>query len=232
MGEKKEKKSKIKISKLTLVFIILFGLCVIIWSFIIGVWIGTKIGVNEENIALEEEGKSLEIPSPVTPIAPSFNKTKVGEVPNLLPSQPSEKITKSSIHAHKEVTSKKVEKKISISSRKERKERKKVKKTAHSSPKFTKKEVAYIAARIKSKSFCYAIQVGAFSNKKSAEKMKRLAENKGYKTVIKSTKINGKIFYRVFVGKYTSKNKAKKYISKVSKDLGVNKPFVVKIEKW
>ncbi|WP_038056048.1 SPOR domain-containing protein [Thermodesulfobacterium hydrogeniphilum] len=221
-----ENKVKIEVSKLTLVFIILFGLCIIIWSFIIGIWVGTKIGVKEENIALEEKGKSLEIPSPVAPVAPSSNKTEVGKAPIFLPSQPSAKISKSSTHAHKMVTSKKVKKKISVSSRKE------VKETEQPSSKYTKKEVAYIASQIKNKSFCYAIQIGAFSNKKSAEKMKKLAENKGYKTVIKSAKINGKVFYKVFVGEYLSKNEAKKYISEVSKDLGVNKPFVVKIEKW
>ena len=35
-----EKKIKIEISKLALVFIILFSLSLLVWSFVIGVWVG------------------------------------------------------------------------------------------------------------------------------------------------------------------------------------------------
>ena len=73
-----DKKIKIEISKLTFVFVILFFLCILVWTFIIGIWIGTKMGgKTEEKIVenyplLQEQSPAKapeeeKVPSQVTP---------------------------------------------------------------------------------------------------------------------------------------------------------------------
>ena len=69
-----EKKVKIEVSRLALVFIILFGLSLLIWSFVIGVWVGTKIEkkAQKEEIALEQPVPSQ---APSTPPVVLSNET-------------------------------------------------------------------------------------------------------------------------------------------------------------
>lgn len=201
-----EKKIKIEISKLALVFIILFSLSLLVWSFVIGVWVGIKIGSKskKEEIALEQ---------------PTMPQESISTQPSILnetvaPPSPV-KITPS---VKKESTKKESTKKRTLI------EHKKL-------PKYQKKEVAKIASQIKKPvSLFYSLQIGAFSKKESAKKLKNIAKAKGYEAFIKESKLNGKILYKVCIGKYSTVTEAKKHISQITKDLKVKKPFVIKIK--
>ena len=196
-----EKKIKIEISKLALVFIILFSLSLLVWSFVIGVWVGTKISSKskKEEIALEQ---------PTIPQEPIFTQ----------PSIPNETVAPSSpVKITPPVKKESTKKRTLI-------EHKKL-------PEYQKKEVAKIASQIKkSVGPFYSLQIGAFSKKESAEKLKNIAKAKGYEAFIKESKLNGKLLYKVCIGKYSTVTEAKKHISQITKDLKVKKPFVIKIK--
>ena len=196
-----EKKIKIEISKLALVFIILFSLSLLVWSFVIGVWVGTKIGSKskKEEIALERPTISQE---PISTQPPISNETVApSSVVKITPPVKKESIKKGTLIEHKKL------------------------------PKYQKKEVAKIASQIKKPvSLFYSLQIGAFSKKESAEKLKNIAKAKGYEAFIKESKLNGKILYKVCIGKYSTITEAKKHISQITKDLKVKKPFVIKIK--
>jgi len=196
-----EKKIKIEISKLALIFIILFSLSLLVWSFVIGVWVGTKIGSKskKEEIALERPTISQE---PISTQPPISNETVApSSVVKITPPVKKESTKKRTLIEHKKP------------------------------PKYQKKEVAKIASQIKKPvSFFYSLQIGAFSKKESAEKLKNIAKAKGYEAFIKESKLNGKILYKVCIGKYSTVTEAKKHISQITKDLKVKKPFVIKIK--
>lgn len=212
-----EKKVKIEVSKLALVFIILFALSLLIWSFVIGVWVGTKIEkeTKKEEIAFEQPTISQEPVTPSTtlsnetvPPAPSVSNETVPSSPvKIAPLPSTEKPTKEEL-AKKEVV---IEQK----------------KPAE----YQKKEVAKIASQIKETSTpFYSIQIGAFSKKEVAEKLKDTAIFKGYKAFVKDYKTNGEILYKVYVGKYSTREEANKYLSQIVKDLNVEHPFITEIK--
>lgn len=210
-----EKKVKIEVSKLALVFIILFGLSLLIWSFVIGVWVGTKIEreAKKEEVALEQPTVS---PGPITPPATISNETTLPSTPSVsnetIPPSPV-KITPPTEKPAKEES---VKKEIPAEAKKP--------------AQYQKKEVAKIASQIKETAPFYSIQIGAFSKKDVAEKLKDTAITKGYKAFIKDYKANGEILYKVYVGKYSSKEEAKRYISQIAKDLNVEHPFITEIK--
>jgi cell division septation protein DedD len=221
---KKEKKIKIEISKLAFVFIVLVILCLLVWSFIIGVWVGTKIvSKEEEEIAFEQNKELVETPPLISQSTSVSNETEtskeVSDQSKLPSSVPPTPVPAPAIAPKTEVSSKKIGAKEL-----EKKVKKKV------TPKYTKKEVAVIASHIKNiKTPYYTLQIGAFSTKKFAKELQELAKNKGYKALIKIFKQpNGKVLYKVFVGKFLTRREAEKYIEKVHKDLGI-KPFIVEV---
>ena len=61
----------------------------------------------------------------------------------------------------------------------------------------------------------YWIQTGAFSTKVSAEREKESLEGKGISSIITNSDINGKTWYRVRVGPYTTENEAKYWLALV-----------------
>jgi hypothetical protein len=61
----------------------------------------------------------------------------------------------------------------------------------------------------------YAIQLGAFGSKESANNLVEVLEEKGYKTKTLEKKTDDKTLYKVFYGRYTNKADAEK----VQKDL-------------
>ena len=212
-----EKKVKIEVSKLALVFIILFALSLLIWSFVIGVWVGTKIEreTKKEEIAFEQPTISQGPVTPSTtlsnetvPPAPSVSNETVPSSPVKIASPPSTEKP-----AKEELTKKEV-----VIEQKKPAE-------------YQKKEVAKIASQIKETSTpFYSVQIGAFSKKEVAEKLKDTAIFKGYKAFVKDYKTNGETLYKVYVGKYSTREEANKYLSKIVKDLNVEHPFITEIK--
>jgi DedD protein len=61
----------------------------------------------------------------------------------------------------------------------------------------------------------YWIQTGAFSSKISAEREKESLQRKGITSIIVNSEIDGKTWYRVRVGPYTTENEAKYWLALV-----------------
>lgn len=236
--EEKGKKVKIELSKLSLVFFILFGLCVLIWTFIFGAWIGSKIGEKKEKIEIATE-KQTQLLSNVTPsnFTPShvaqanvttlssnissYNVTTLSNV--------SSNVTTNAVVTHK--PEKVVAKKEVVSSKEA---------TSQKEPaRYQKKEVAQIASVIKkeeessqvsNKFSYYTLQVGAFSSLNSVEAFKDTLTKKGYHPLIEKTTVEGKTWYRVYVGRYSSKEEAQRHASEVKSKLGLEKVLVVELK--
>jgi len=73
--------------------------------------------------------------------------------------------------------------------------------------------------------YSYAVQVGAFSDKKRADKLAGQLKKKEYKVYLVSVKKSGTIFYRVRVGKFQSKDEAGKMAERI--EIDENLPAVV-----
>ncbi len=205
-----EKKVKIEVSRLAFIFIILFGLSLLVWSFVIGVWVGTKIGTKtKEEIAL----------TPPTPIVENVTLPQVAKENATFP-QPSETNATFSQPQIEKVPSIKQPETIPESIPKEKRE-----------PEFKSKEVAKLSTEIKKvPTSIFTLQIGAFSQKEKAEKIKTLAESKGYQAFIKEVKINETPLYKVYIGKYSTKDEAERQIPQVAKNLGITNPFIVELK--
>lgn len=227
------KKVKIEISRIALVFIVLFGLCLLVWSFIIGVWVGSKIGLKEERkIALEnatpQVPPSPSLPPPPPPVSgyvPAQNVTSQNQTFQVV--QANQTLSNQTIDNQTpivRVTNQTQVQPKPVPSSPPPKEKPKPEVTSK------QKEVAKLSSEIKKEERYYALQVGAFSSKESAENLKALAEKKGYKASIKTVSSENKTLYKVYVGRYSERAEAEKHISKVVNDLGVSKPFVVELK--
>lgn len=234
-----EKKVKFELSRLALIFVVLFGLCLLVWTFILGVWIGTKIGGKPqgEEIALEKGEKALPLPSYVVGNASNAtNESKALEA--------NETANATVLHTPEggEAVKKEPEeqpaptKKETPIKEASQKEKKRELPKAESKEKLTyqRKEVAQIAAKVKGEGTIstglYALQIGAFSDKEKAEEIKRKAEKIGYFAQIKEGSKEGKPIYKVLVGKYENRAEAEQAISNLKAKLGVEKPFIVEMK--
>ncbi|MFN4131827.1 MAG: SPOR domain-containing protein [Caldimicrobium sp.] len=231
-----EKKLKFELSRLALVFVILFALCILVWTFILGVWIGTKIGgkPQAEEIALEK-GNASQVSSLNLP-ANESNATSQNAIPsegnetlNATPSAVKETEISKPIEEEKkepEAKPKELVKKEVV--------KKEVKRAEKEKPTYQKKEVAHLAAKVKEEKVTttgfYTLQVGAFSHRDKAEELKKKAEKLGYYAQIKETTKDGKDLYKVYVGKYENRAQAEQSIAEIKTKLGIDKPFIVELK--
>jgi cell division protein FtsN len=213
-----EKKFKFEVSKLGLVFIVLFALCILIWTFILGVWIGTKIGETPqaETVKLETQpAQTLQVP-PVKEVSHSENQTNQTQVGNQTASQQ----VASQVQPEEKT---KPEAKV---------EKEKPKPEPKSEPVKTAK--VHPQKKVKPQPHeegmpFYALQVGAYSKKESAEKAKAEVEKVGFKALIKESTQDGKPIYKVLAGRFENREKAEQYKTMIESTLGV-KPFVVEVK--
>lgn len=223
------KKVKLEISRIALVFIVLFGLCLLVWSFIIGVWVGSKISHKEETkIALENATPQVPPPPPpplVSGYVPAQNITSQNQTFQVV--QANQTLSNQTIGNQTpvvRVTNQTQVQPKPVPLSPPPKEKPKTEITSK------QKEVAKLSSEIKKEEKLYALQVGAFSSKESAENLKTLAEKKGYKVSIRTVSSENKTLYKVYVGRYSDRVEAEKHISKVANDLGVSNPFVVELK--
>jgi len=79
----------------------------------------------------------------------------------------------------------------------------------------TPKALAAKPAAPAKKTSDYWVQIGAFAAKVRAEDTKELLASKGITSIIENREIDGKTWYRVRVGPYTSENEAKYWLALV-----------------
>jgi len=218
-----EKKFKFEVSKLGLVFVVLFALCLLIWTFILGVWIGTKVGEKPsvETVKLEPQQ---------SPAPENLEVKKVSYSGNETPQTNQTKPTKQT-HEANQTTPKQVASQIKAEAKPKPKpepktERAKTEpvKTAKVHPQEKVKPQPHQEGML-----FYALQVGAYSKKESAEKVKAEVEKMGFKALIKESTQDGKTIYKVLVGRFDTREKAEQYLTKIESTLGV-KPFVVEVK--
>jgi cell division protein FtsN len=213
-----EKKFKFEVSKLGLVFIVLFALCLLVWTFILGVWIGTKIGEKPqaETVKLETQpAQTPQVPA-VKEVSHSENQTNQTQVGNQTASQQ----VASQVQPEEKT---KPEAKV---------EKEKPKPEPKTEPVKTAK--VHPQEKVKPQPHeegmpFYALQVGAYSKKESAEKVKAEVERMGFKALIKESTQDGKIVYKVLAGRFENREKAEQYKTMIESTLGV-KPFVVEVK--
>jgi len=231
-----DKKVKVELSRVALIFVILGALCILVWTFILGVWVGTKIGgkPHEEEIAMQKQEVKPLTPEPqnqtavVSENATLTNQTEAtnatAEAPKAIEEkekpkpQEEKKVSPPKEVAHKEVKAK--------ATPKEPAHKETVKKEA-AKPQYTKKEVAQLATKIAEKG--YFIQIGAFSEKAKAELLKEKAQKQGFTARIKEVSSEGKTLYKVLIGGYTNRGDAEKVVDSVKEKLGIEKPFIVEL---
>jgi len=223
-----EKKFKFEVSKLGLVFIVLFALCLLVWTFILGVWIGTKIGEKPQAETVKLEPQPAQTPQvpPVKEVAHSENQTNQTQAGNQTASQqvasqvqPEEK-TKPEAKIEKE--------KPKPEPKTEKAKTEKAKTEPVKTAKVHPQEKVKPQPHQEGMPF-YALQVGAYSNKESAEKVKAEVEKMGFKALIKESTQDGKPIYKVLAGRFENREKAEQYKTKIESTLGV-KPFVVEVK--
>ena len=209
-------KIKIEIGKLTFVFIVVFYLCIWIWTFILGIWVGTKITKSPEEKIVEKQPLLKE-----DLVIKSYkDKLRKELEQNLLVQKPFQEMEK-------------LEQEIGLKGISEENIKElKYKETATSSEE-KKKKIDEIAQKIKQTkelvppiSF-YSVQIASSSKESSALKLKEIAEKEGYYSFIKKTKVNEKEVYTIFVGKFNTREEAEKELPKISKLFLVKNPMLV-----
>ncbi len=232
-----EKKIKFELSRVALIFVILFGLCILIWTFILGVWIGTKIGgnsaINDTQIAKKPEL------SPITPPVSNLTNTTEGtespqqnatQSPAITPDNQTKPVAEATSPINRTEPKKEqaqVERQITEKQKKEVT----TKPTTKEEPKYQKKEVAQLATKIKEETLGrFTIQVGAFSHKDKAELMRTKIRESGYSAEIREINQEGKTLYKVFLGRFSTREEAEKMLPIVKSKLGVDKPFIVELK--
>jgi cell division protein FtsN len=219
-----EKKFKFEVSKLGLVFIVLFALCLLVWTFILGVWIGTKIGEKPqqaETVKLEPQpAQTPQVPA-VKEVAHSENQTNQTQVENQTASQ---QVASQVQPEEKTKPEAKVEKEKPKPEPKTEKAKAEPVKTAKVHPQEKVKPQPHQEGMP-----FYALQVGAYSKRESAEKVKAEVEKMGFKALIKESTQDGKTVYKVLAGRFENREKAEQYKTKIESTLGV-KPFVVEVK--
>ena len=217
-----EKKFKFEVSKLGLVFIVLFALCLLVWTFILGVWIGTKVGEKPQAETVKLETKPAQTPEvpPVKEVAHSENQTNQTQAGNQTASQ---QVASQVQPGEKTKPEAKVEKEKPKPEPKTEKAKTEPVKTAKVHPQEKVKPQPHQEGMP-----FYALQVGAYSNKESAEKVKAEVEKMGFKALIKESTQDGKPIYKVLAGRFENREKAEQYKTKIESTLGV-KPFVVEV---
>ena len=68
----------------------------------------------------------------------------------------------------------------------------------------------------------YVVQIGAFSSKENAKRLKLQVSQLGYNVSINNVNSNGKTFYAVRINRYKSKKKAEEIGKDIKSKLGVN----------
>jgi DedD protein len=208
-----EKKFKFDVSKLGLVFIVLF----------LGVWIGTKIGEKPQAETVKLEPQPAQTPQVplVKEVAHSENQTYQPQVGNQTASQ---QVASQVQPEEKTKLEAKVEKEKPKPEPKTEKAKTEPVKTAKVHP----QEKVKTQPHQEGMTF-YALQVGAYTNKESAEKVKAEVEKMGFKALIKESIQDGKPIYKVLAGRFENREKAEQYKSLIESILGV-KPFVVEVK--
>jgi len=237
MAEKKKdsKKVKIEMSKLGLIFVILIILCIFVWSFIIGVWVGTKIGSKEQ----EATAFTKETPPIVEAQQPKVeNNTSTAPAPEVLPpllpakkqvsqnnvTVPEHKVSeKKAIKPIHKGELKKLQSLIKPSHHEKTQEKKVTKHKVEKKKSSTKHKAVH-------KTPYYGVQIGAFSKFSSAKAEAAKFRKKGYHVVIKKVHLkHGKVLYKVIVGRYHRRRDAEVAIIKIKQEFGV-KGFVVEVK--
>ena len=70
------------------------------------------------------------------------------------------------------------------------------------------------------KSGAYALQVASLGDRSDAQAYTKRLKSKGYPAFVDSARVNGKVVFRVKVGNYGSRDKAKQVASKLEADFG------------
>lgn len=241
-----EKKIRFELSRVAIIFVILFGLCILIWTFIFGVWIGTKIAgkqvVDETKLAKKPELSPIsppvssltntteaqdKAPSNLTAQATGLgNETKV---PAVVANQTDRTDQQGAKEQKISSPATEVKKEPALTTDKQKKEV--ASKSAKEEPKYQKKEVAQLATKIKEEpSGKFTIQVGAFSQKDKAEQMRQRVREVGYSAEIREVTQEGKTLYKVYLGRFASREDAEKVLPTVKNKLNIDRPFVTELK--
>jgi len=239
MAEKKEgkqdsKKIKIEMSKIGFVFTLLILVCVFVWSFIIGIWVGTKIASKPEEVVIKESPSVIgETPSSEVPSAKESKSTNQ-TVPKVLPpiNLPAQPVNKGALKGNQSVKEA-VHPKQSTQVKKTVPEKKKT----HEAVKAVKTKAHAVRKPHREKKShkrihrpYYTVQVGAFTKWSSAKKLEEEFRHKGYHAEIKVFKgAHGKKFYKVFVGVFKRRTEAELEVVKIRREFGI-KAFVVEVK--
>ncbi|MDR2468314.1 MAG: SPOR domain-containing protein [Spirochaetaceae bacterium] len=89
-------------------------------------------------------------------------------------------------------------------------------------------KAAQAAPARKSRITDYWVQAGAFGSKSHADNACGVLALKGIASIIQDSTVNGKIWYRVRVGPYTSQNEANYWLSLIKEIEGMEKSLVLK----
>ena len=225
------KKIKFEFSRLGFAFVVLVFLCIVVWSFIFGVWVGIKLGSKpEQELTLKE--------APLTEYSPEQ------EVTNVTSSMVSkEELFNATNETEKKVVKKKIQPEAAVKLLKpksapskaaiisEKKVHKEIKKEKVSKKeRVSKKKVVKHVKKTKRELY-YAVQVGAFSKYEFAKSMMKKLKEKGFKTELLVINKGKKKIYKVVVGKFHRRKEAEVEAVKVKEVLGIKGAFVIEVRK-
>jgi cell division septation protein DedD len=74
----------------------------------------------------------------------------------------------------------------------------------------------------------FTVQVGAFSTRANAEELKTRFERESYTSTISTVVSNGKTLHKVWVGEFTTYDRAKRFVAEIKKKYNIDSIVVTR----
>ena len=219
MAKEKRIKFRIELGLGGLVLTIMVTICLMVWMFILGLWLGQNLAV----------GRAKKAPSPVAEktLSPKAKKALPESPPTIIKTPP---INRNFIETPLPETKEKPAETYTPPPAPEPKPQKKAvapkKSEVHVSQKSrgsqTKKKIL--------KTF-YSLQVASLRNPQEAQRYARKLRARGYEAFVRKVNLKDKgIWYRVHVGRFNSLSEASRFAKKLAQKEGL-KSFVVPLKE-
>ncbi|RUM89936.1 MAG: hypothetical protein DSZ23_02525 [Thermodesulfatator sp.] len=247
-NKKKSKPIQFQIGWPGLIAIVVSTVCVLLWTFVLGFWMGQKVFTGCESASsvetavkphMQQSRSNVELPARNDEILYGNETTLFDQNEKAIEDlreqlkleepkaeSPAEVVTSPAGAQEKAAIKEKGLTETTQKAARDQKEKKKVKK-AEAKKKSPKAE----ASKKKEPREYFSLQIASYKTRSQAEKESSRWQKKGYHVQIQKADLKRKgIWYRVLLGKYSSLDRAKKEASKLAAKDGI-RSYVVKSRK-
>lgn len=230
MAKKKSKRFQFELGIPGLIFVTGLLICLFLWMFILGFWLGQKMVAT----------KAREAASPIAQKALKEKRirpplvTEEVNPPQVVPEKGAEKEAppEETLTTKTAARSKPLEKQAKAAPTSQRPPKgKEVSREEAQNIKISSKEIPVIKQKAPPAKF-YTLQVASFRSPKEAQKYARFLGSRGYEALVKRVVLPKKgIWYRIYVGRFKTFQEAKEFGTTLQKKEKIKTYYITRIEE-